>query len=67
MSTTPGARFAFGQEPLVLSKGAREVVTCALTQKPWAPRGEDGVDFPAAFPISPRAATLSHGMDDAGK
>ena len=29
--------FAKGQ---VLAKGAREVITVALTQKPWAPRGQ---------------------------
>ena len=41
------------------------MVTCALTQKPWAPRGEDGVDF-CAFD-SPGRYLVGYGMDDAGK
>jgi hypoxanthine phosphoribosyltransferase len=49
----------------LLSKGAKEVITCALTQKPWAPRGENGVDF-CAFD-SPGRYLVGYGMDDAGK
>jgi len=49
----------------LISKGAREVITCALTQKPWAPRGEHGVDF-CAFD-SPGRYLVGYGMDDAGK
>jgi hypoxanthine phosphoribosyltransferase len=49
----------------LISKGAREVITCALTQKPWAPRGENGVDF-CAFD-SPGRYLVGYGMDDAGK
>jgi hypoxanthine phosphoribosyltransferase len=46
------------------AKGAREVLTVALTQKPWAPRGEHGVDF-CAFD-SPGRFLVGYGMDDAG-
>jgi hypoxanthine phosphoribosyltransferase len=49
----------------LISKGAKEVITCALTQKPWAPRGEHGVDF-CAFD-SPGRYLVGYGMDDAGK
>lgn len=49
----------------MLSKGAREVVTCALTQKPWAPRGEKGVDYCAID--APGRYLVGYGMDDAGK
>ncbi|KJS25884.1 MAG: hypoxanthine phosphoribosyltransferase [Hyphomonadaceae bacterium BRH_c29] len=49
----------------LISKGAKEVITCALTQKPWAPRGENGVDF-CAFD-SPGRYLVGYGMDDAGK
>ena len=59
-----GRTLAFAKAHL-LSKGAREVITCALTQKPWAPRGEDGVDF-CAFD-SPGRYLVGYGMDDAGK
>ena len=49
----------------LLAKGAKEVITCTLTQKPWAPRGEKGVDF-CAFD-SPGRYLVGYGMDDAGK
>ncbi len=49
----------------LLAKGAREVITCALTQKPWAPRGEDGVDYCAID--APGRYLVGYGMDDAGK
>ncbi|MFN4224938.1 MAG: phosphoribosyltransferase [Hyphomonas sp.] len=48
----------------VLAKGAREVITVALTQKPWAPRGADGVDY-CAFD-APGRYLVGYGMDDAG-
>ncbi len=48
-----------------LAKGAREVITCALARKPWAPEGEDNVDF-HAFDAPPRFL-VGYGMDDAGK
>ena len=48
----------------LIAKGAREVITCALTQKPWAPRGEDGVDF-CAFD-APGRFLVGYGMDDKG-
>ncbi|MEQ9506616.1 MAG: phosphoribosyltransferase family protein [Hyphomonas sp.] len=48
----------------LIAKGAREVLTVALTQKPWAPRGENGVDF-CAFD-SPGRFLVGYGMDDAG-
>jgi len=48
----------------LLAKGAREVVTVALTQKPWAPRGEHGVDY-CAFD-APGRYLVGYGMDDAG-
>lgn len=53
--------FARGQ---MLAKGAREVITVALTQKPWAPRGADGVDF-CAFD-APGRFLVGYGMDDKG-
>lgn len=59
-----GRTLAFAKAHL-LAKGARQVITCALTQKPWAPRGEDGVDF-CAFD-SPGRYLVGYGMDDAGK
>ncbi len=49
----------------VEAKGAREVITCALTQKPWAPRGAEGVDY-CAFD-APGRYLVGYGMDDAGK
>lgn len=48
----------------LLAKGAREVITVALTQKPWAPRGENGVDY-CAFD-APGRFLVGYGMDDAG-
>ncbi|HRJ01638.1 MAG TPA: phosphoribosyltransferase family protein [Hyphomonas sp.] len=48
----------------LLAKGAREVITVALTQKPWAPRGADGVDY-CAFD-APGRYLVGYGMDDAG-
>lgn len=59
-----GRTLAFAKAHL-LAKGAREVITCALTQKPSAPRGEHGVDF-CAFD-SPGRYLVGYGMDDAGK
>ena len=59
-----GRTLAFAKHHLE-AKGAREVITCALTQKPWAPRGEHGVDF-CAFD-SPGRYLVGYGMDDAGK
>ena len=59
-----GRTLDFAKQHL-LAKGAREVITCALTQKPWAPRGEKGVDF-CAFD-SPGRYLVGYGMDDAGK
>ncbi len=59
-----GRTLAFAKAHL-LAQGAREVITCALTQKPWAPRGADGVDF-CAFD-SPGRYLVGYGMDDAGK
>ncbi len=47
----------------LLAKGAREVLTCALASKPWAP--ENGVDF-CAFQ-APGRFLVGYGMDDAGK
>ncbi|MEL7480221.1 MAG: phosphoribosyltransferase family protein [Pseudomonadota bacterium] len=49
----------------VLAKGAREVFTCALARKPWAPTGATGVD---AFAYdAPGKFLVGYGMDDAGK
>ncbi|MFN7180800.1 phosphoribosyltransferase [Hyphomonas sp.] len=48
----------------LLAKGAREVITVALTQKPWAPRGADGIDY-CAFD-APGRYLVGYGMDDAG-
>jgi hypoxanthine phosphoribosyltransferase len=45
------------------SKGAREVLTCALARKPIAP--EDGVDV-YGFK-APDRYLVGYGMDDAGK
>lgn len=59
-----GRTLAFAKAHL-LAKGAREVITCALTQKPWAPRGKDGVDFCAID--APGRYLVGYGMDDAGK
>lgn len=49
----------------ILAKGAREVLTCALARKPWAPTGDDGVDD-AAWD-APGEFLVGYGMDDAGK
>ena len=59
-----GRTLAFAKAHLE-AKGAREVLTCALTQKPWAPRGAEGVDF-CAFD-APGRYLVGYGMDDAGK
>ncbi|KCZ50944.1 hypoxanthine phosphoribosyltransferase [Hyphomonas beringensis] len=59
-----GRTLAFARQHM-LAKGAREVITCALTQKPWAPRGEDGVDYCAIE--APGRYLVGYGMDDAGK
>ncbi|MDJ0920475.1 MAG: phosphoribosyltransferase family protein [Henriciella sp.] len=59
-----GRTLAFARNHL-LAKGAREVITCALARKPWAPEGDDNVDF-HAFDAPPRFL-VGYGMDDAGK
>jgi len=59
-----GKTLAFARSHM-LAKGAREVITCALARKPWAPEGEDNVDF-HAFDAPPRFL-VGYGMDDAGK
>lgn len=48
----------------ILTKGAREVITVALARKPWAPKGEDDVDFHAFD--APGRFLVGYGMDDAG-
>lgn len=48
----------------MLAKGARQVVTCALAIKPWAPSGADKVDH-YAFQ-APGRFLVGYGMDDAG-
>ena len=58
-----GRTLAFARQHL-LSKGAREVITCALARKPWAPEGEDNVDFHAFD--APGRFLVGYGMDDAG-
>ena len=58
-----GRTLAFARQHL-LSKGARQVVTCALARKPWAPEGEDNVDFHAFD--APGRFLVGYGMDDAG-
>ncbi|MEL6857478.1 MAG: phosphoribosyltransferase family protein [Pseudomonadota bacterium] len=58
-----GRTLAFARTHL-LAKGAREVITCALARKPWAPEGDDNVDF-HAFDAPPRYL-VGYGMDDAG-
>jgi len=58
-----GRTLAFARTHL-LAKGAREVITCALARKPWAPDGEQNVDF-HAFDAPPRYL-VGYGMDDAG-
>ncbi len=59
-----GRTLAFARSHL-LAKGARKVVTCALARKPWAPTGDDDVDF-HAYDAPPRYL-VGYGMDDAGK
>lgn len=59
-----GRTLAFARSHM-LAKGAREVITCALARKPWAPSGEGDVDF-HAFDAPPRFL-VGYGMDDAGK
>ena len=58
-----GRTLAFARQHL-LSKGARQVVTCALARKPWAPEGEDNVDYHAFD--APGRFLVGYGMDDAG-
>ena len=58
-----GRTLDFAKQHL-LAKGAREVITVALTQKPWAPRGEMGVDY-CAFD-APGRFLVGYGMDDKG-
>ena len=58
-----GRTLAFARSHL-LAKGAREVITCALARKPWAPEGEDNVDFHAFD--APGRYLVGYGMDDAG-
>jgi len=58
-----GRTLAFAKRHL-LAKGAREVVTCALARKPWAPEGEDNVDYHAFD--APGRYLVGYGMDDAG-
>ncbi|MEL6693565.1 MAG: phosphoribosyltransferase family protein [Pseudomonadota bacterium] len=48
----------------LLAKGAREVITCALARKPWAPEGDSNVDFHAFD--APGRYLVGYGMDDAG-
>jgi hypoxanthine phosphoribosyltransferase len=58
-----GRTLAFAKHHL-MAKGAREVITIALTRKPWAPRGAEDVDF-CAFD-APGRFLVGYGMDDAG-
>lgn len=58
-----GRTLAFARTHL-LAKGAREVITCALARKPWAPEGEENVDFHAFD--APGRYLVGYGMDDAG-
>lgn len=58
-----GRTLAFARKHLI-AKGAREVITCALARKPWAPEGDEDVDF-HAFDAPPRYL-VGYGMDDAG-
>ena len=58
-----GRTLAFARQHM-LSKGAREVITCALARKPWAPEGEGNVDFHAFD--APGRFLVGYGMDDAG-
>ena len=47
----------------IMAKGAREVLTCALARKPWAPTTKD-VDYCAWD--APGKFLVGFGMDDAG-
>lgn len=58
-----GRTLAFARKHLI-AKGAREVITCALARKPWAPEGEEDVDFHAFD--APGRYLVGYGMDDAG-
>ena len=58
-----GRTLAFARQHL-LSKGATEVITCALARKPWAPEGDQNVDFHAFD--APGRYLVGYGMDDAG-
>lgn len=59
-----GRTLAFARRHL-LTKGAREVITVALARKPWAPKGEEDVDFHAFD--APGRFLVGYGMDDKGK
>lgn len=59
-----GRTLAFAREHF-LTKGAREVITCALARKPSAPVGDRDVDFHAFD--APGRYLVGYGMDDAGK
>jgi len=58
-----GRTLTFARSHL-LAKGAREVITCALARKPWAPEGDENVDFHAFD--APGRYLVGYGMDDAG-
>jgi len=58
-----GRTLAFARKHLI-AKGARKVITCALARKPWAPEGDDNVDFHAFD--APGRYLVGYGMDDAG-
>ncbi|MEM6534065.1 MAG: phosphoribosyltransferase family protein [Pseudomonadota bacterium] len=59
-----GRTLAFARNHFI-AKGAREVVTCALARKPWAPEGDENVDFHAFD--APGRYLVGYGMDDGGK
>ena len=58
-----GRTLSFARSHL-MTKGAREVLTVALARKPWAPDGEENVDFHAFD--APGRFLVGYGMDDAG-
>lgn len=58
-----GRTLAFARRHL-RAKGASEVITCALARKPWAPDGDENVDFHAFD--APGRYLVGYGMDDAG-
>ena len=58
-----GRTLSFARSHL-MTKGAREVLTVALARKPWAPDGEEDVDFHAFD--APGRFLVGYGMDDAG-